>query len=98
MKPVCVTSDNANMGTINKTDMFMSSTECVRHIMKWYRKLFFHCIDMCLLNAYSAFKAVTSSHINLADFQLQLLNQILLNYKNGMNVTQNKCRKKQDNI
>ncbi len=52
LKPECITSYNANMGAIDKTDMLLSSVKCVRRTMKWYKKLFFHLVDMSLLNAY----------------------------------------------
>jgi len=64
LKPECVISYNANMGAIDKTDMLLSSIECVRRTMKWYKKLFFHIIDMSLLNAYSAYKTVTGKYIS----------------------------------
>jgi len=69
-KPECVINYNNNMGAIDKTDMLLSSIECIRRTMKWYKKLFFHIIHMSLLNAYSAYKTVTGKYIKLADFQL----------------------------
>ncbi|XP_060859580.1 uncharacterized protein LOC132936818 [Metopolophium dirhodum] len=73
LKPQCVVRYNKNMGAIDKTDMLLSSTECVRRTLKWYKKLFFHIIDMSMLNSYSAYKTVTGKHISLADFQLWLM-------------------------
>lgn len=80
-KPESVISYNANMGAIDKTDMLLSSVECVRRTMKWYKKLFFHLVDMSLLNAYLAYKTVTGKHISLADFQLKLINELILKYQ-----------------
>ncbi|KAL4125857.1 hypothetical protein QTP88_010097 [Uroleucon formosanum] len=69
--------------------MLLSSVECVRRTIKWYKKLFFHLIDLSLLNAYSAYKTCTGLKISLADFQFQLIREIFTKY-----ATQNKnlCR------
>lgn len=93
IKPECVVHYNNNMGAIDKTDMLLSSTECVRRTMKWYKKLFFHIIDMCLLNAYSAYKTVTGNHISLANFQLSLINEIIQKYQKSVKTFPNKGNK-----
>jgi len=49
--------------------------------MKWYKKLFFNLIDMSLLNAYSAYRTVTGKYISFADFQLNLINELILKYQ-----------------
>lgn len=68
IEPLSVLKYNENMGAIDKTDMLLSSVECVRRTIKWYKKLFFHLIDLSLLNAYSAYKTCTGNKISLADF------------------------------
>lgn len=55
-KPTCIVNYNACMGNIDKCDMLLSSIECVRKTMKWYKKIFFHLVDLCLLNCFSAYK------------------------------------------
>lgn len=67
IKPLNVLKYNENMGAIDKTDMLLSSVECVRTV-KWYKKLFFHLIDLSLLNAYSVYKTCTGNIISLVDF------------------------------
>jgi hypothetical protein len=81
------------MGTIDKTDMLLSSVECVRRTMKWYKKLFFHIVDMSLLNAYSAYKIVTGKHISLADFQFKLINELILKYQCKDGIATNRRKK-----
>ena len=58
-KPECIVSFNKNMGAVDKTDMQISFTECTRKTRKWYRKLFFHIMDLCLYNAYVLYKVNT---------------------------------------
>ncbi|XP_025196777.1 piggyBac transposable element-derived protein 4-like [Melanaphis sacchari] len=77
----CVIKYNESMGSVDKTDMLLSSVECVRKTVKWYKKVYFHLIDMSLLNAYSAYKQVTGKHPALADFQLELIRQIIDRYR-----------------
>ena len=55
MKPDCVIDYNTNMRLIDKADMQISAIECVRRTVKWYKKLFFHLMDMSMLNAYNMF-------------------------------------------
>ena len=50
IKPRCVHECNENMVGIDNFDRQLSVTETVRKTMKWYRKLFFHLIDLCLSN------------------------------------------------
>lgn len=50
-KSLSVLKYNENMGFIDKTDMLLSSIECVRKTVKWYKKLYFHLVDQSLLNS-----------------------------------------------
>lgn len=84
------------MGAIDKMNMLLSSTECVRRTLKLYKKLFFHIIDMNMLNAYSAYKTLTGKHISLADFQLTLVDDILQKYKTSVKTTPSKGEKNYD--
>lgn len=79
-KPNCVMKYNECMGSIDKTDMLLSSVECVRKTLKWYKKIFFHMIDLSLLNSYSVYKTATGENIPLAKFQLELIRQLLEKY------------------
>jgi len=81
MKPKCVKEYNKNMGFVDNTDMLLSSVECVRKTMKWYKKIFFHLIDLSLLNAYSSYKTVTGNHIPNSQFQIELIRQIIEKYQ-----------------
>lgn len=79
-KPTCVMKYNECMGSIDKTDMLLSSVECVRKTLKWYKKIFFHLIDLSLLNSHIMYKTVTGENIPLAKFQLELIRQLLEKY------------------
>lgn len=76
-KPECVVLYNQNMGAVDRTDMMLSSTECVRKTLKWYKKLFFHSLDLCVLNSHALFLTQHPEKLALADFQLNLARQLL---------------------
>jgi hypothetical protein len=79
-KPHCVIDYNKNMGAVDRTDMMITSIECIRKSLKWYRKFFLHLLDITVLNSYTLFNVKTGNNISLADFQLQLIRQIIQNY------------------
>ncbi|CAF1392251.1 unnamed protein product [Didymodactylos carnosus] len=80
MKPACVQNYNENMGAIDLVDMQSSFTECIRKTIKWYKKLFFHIVDMASINAFHLYKTKNSKNIQLRDFRLQLIKNILSKY------------------
>ncbi|KAL4153797.1 hypothetical protein QTP88_001630 [Uroleucon formosanum] len=61
-KPKCIVNYNACMGSIEKTDMLLSS------------------VEPCLLNAFSIYKTVTGKSMSLANFQLEVIRQLLEKY------------------
>jgi hypothetical protein len=71
---------NKNMGAVDGSDMMISSLECVRKSMKWYRKFFFHLLDITVLNSHAVYNVRTGKNITLADFQLTLIREILQHY------------------
>jgi len=52
MKPVCICDYNKNMGGVDNIDRQLSLSEIIRKTMKWYKKLFFHLVDLSLSNAH----------------------------------------------
>ena len=53
MKPDVVLDYNYNMRLVDKADMQIGNIECIRKTKKWYKKVLFHFVDMCVLNAYN---------------------------------------------
>lgn len=80
-KPKCIVDYNTNMGAVDRTDMLQSSIQSVRKSVKWYKKLFFHLLDMTLLNSHAVYKMKTGENIPVADFQLKLVKELLAKYK-----------------
>ena len=76
-KPSCVVEYNEKMGAVDRSDMMLSSVECVRKSTKWYKKLYFHAIDLCLLNAHALYLTKTGNRVPLSKFQLNIIRQLL---------------------
>ena len=65
------------MQLIDKSDMQIGTVDSLRKCLKWYKKLFFHLMDMCLLNAHHMYVLQTSKKITLRKFSLSLCKEIL---------------------
>ncbi|XP_043473692.1 piggyBac transposable element-derived protein 4-like [Leptopilina heterotoma] len=76
VKPTCVVEYNRNMGGIDNIDRQLSLTESVRKSMKWYRKLFFHLMDLALTAAYSLYK-MNNEYLSFPKFRLEVIRSIL---------------------
>ncbi|KAG5871304.1 hypothetical protein JTB14_030426 [Gonioctena quinquepunctata] len=79
-KPTCIVDYNTYMGAVDKTDMLLSSVEYVRKSKKWYKKVYFHLLDMAVLNSYQMYKTTTPKYISIEKFHLDLVKQIIEKY------------------
>lgn len=71
---------NENMGAVDKVDMQVSFVECARKSLKWYKKLYFHLIDISLYNAYILYQAKTGKKPDFSDFRLNVAEQLIERY------------------
>jgi hypothetical protein len=60
--------------------MQISFSECVRQSVKWYKKLFFHLLNMAVYNAFVIYKMQNNISLHLSDFRLQIIREILTKY------------------
>ena len=79
-KPKCVADYNALMGAVDKIDMISSSLRCVRKSTKWYKKYFFHLLDIAIYNAYILHKSANNKTGTFENFHLPLIKDILQKY------------------
>lgn len=84
VKPQCVVEYNKNMGAVDKTDLLLSSIETVRKTVKWYKKVFFHLVDLTVLNACVLHKVLTGKNTTVAEYQLNLVKQLLNKYHKAL--------------
>lgn len=79
-KPKCVADYNALMGAVDKIDMTLSSLHCVRKSTRWYKKYFFHLLDLAIYNAYILHKNTNEKIVTFEKFHLRLIKDILREY------------------
>ena len=69
--PAMIKHYNANMGGVDKCDMLLSLYRNERKSKKWYKRVIFHMLDLCLVNAWLLYRAMKpEATIPLAHFKL----------------------------
>nr|XP_053613419.1 piggyBac transposable element-derived protein 4-like [Plodia interpunctella] len=86
MKPECVIDYSKNMGSVDRTDMMISSLTIMRKTVKWHKKLGFHIFDMHLLNSFFIYNAMSMTKLDLAQFQLNVIRQLISKHKPAADV------------
>lgn len=83
IKPSCVLTYNRGMGGVDNSDQRASTYCSVRKHLKWYKKLFFYLLDMCVVNSYLTFKELHRGEVccDLLRFRMQLANELIASRK-----------------
>lgn len=76
-KPSCIVDYTANMGAIDNRDKVISNVESVRKSTKWYKKYFFHLLDVAIWNAFCLYKMKMNKKLTMRAFHLQLIKEII---------------------
>ena len=50
---------NLNGSAVDKLDVQISFVDCLRKTVKWYRKLFFHTLDLAIFNSFLLYEVNT---------------------------------------
>lgn len=77
IKPKCIQEYNSNMGAVDRTDMMIVNVESIRRTQRWYKKLFFHLVDLSILNSHALYLCRTGKKPTLPQFHLELVRQLL---------------------
>ncbi len=77
LKPECVTDYNTNMRLVNKSDAMISTIDCARKTLKWYKKFFFHLLDITMLSAHTLHMQKSGKKSKLEIFILEVICQLL---------------------
>lgn len=84
MKPDVIVDYTQNMRLVDKSDCMLSGIECVRKSTKWYQKIFFHLVDISMLNAYNAWLVSRSDPTKhkpfFREFVYEVVYQLLAKY------------------
>ncbi|XP_069960072.1 piggyBac transposable element-derived protein 4 [Cherax quadricarinatus] len=92
LKPAALMDYTLNMYSVNKCDVQIGFADCVRKSYKWYMKLFFHLVDISMLNAYNMYKMRTRNKPPYSEFCLSVIRQIIFKYQVTTPAIQNRLR------
>jgi hypothetical protein len=79
IKPLSVLEYNKHARGIDQGDQMMNLYSVKRKTKKWYKKLFFHLVDMCAYNSYIIYKSFHPATSYLK-YRLDLINCMLERY------------------
>nr|XP_045596259.1 piggyBac transposable element-derived protein 4-like isoform X1 [Procambarus clarkii] len=76
-EPDCVMDYNINTRLVDKCDMMMSTVECIHKTVKWPKKMFFHLVDITMLNSYNMYLVKTGHKPTFRVFSFSVVTQLL---------------------
>jgi hypothetical protein len=79
-KPVCVIDYTKNMGAVDGVDMQISSSEYIRKSIKWYKKLFFHLLDLASYDSYAIYRMQQRDTVAFSEFRLEIIRAVFEKY------------------
>lgn len=82
IKPNIVADYNQFMSGVDRADQMISYYSTPRKTIKWYLKLFFHLLDICIWNACWLYKKVTKKNISYLQFRNELITALVANQQN----------------
>jgi len=68
IKPTIVADYNRHMGYVDNTDRMANSYTASRRTWKWIKKLFFHLLDLAIVNSYILLSSCGGKKISHRDF------------------------------
>lgn len=75
--PALIKHHNTNMGGVDKCDMLLSLYRNDQKSKKWYRRIMFHLLDLCVVNAWLLYKALKQVSIPLANFKIDVSESLI---------------------
>lgn len=76
-KTIEVSEYNKFMSGIDKSDQMIAYYSTPKKTIRWYKKVFFHLLDMMVWNAYYMFKKYCNSNKTLLSFRESIINSYL---------------------
>ena len=74
--PHLITVYNKNMGGVDRCDMLLALYRNAMKTKKWYKRIIFHLIDLCVVNAWTLFGGVRK--MSLHKFKLAVATGLIL--------------------
>lgn len=77
-KPKSIIAYNTFMSGIDRQDQMLAYYPCNRKTIRWYKKIFFHILQMSLLNAHHLYNKYSGrERLSLYDFRLEIIKSLL---------------------
>jgi hypothetical protein len=76
LKPVIIQDYNEHMGYMDKSDRMTNTYSISRRTWKWTKKLFFHLLDLTVLNSYILLGSC-GAKLTLRDFRVGLIRDLI---------------------
>jgi hypothetical protein len=70
--PNIITAYNKSMGGVDRCDMMLALYRMKMKGNKWYRRLFFHFVDLALINAWTLLRQSGHPEMKLVEFKLEV--------------------------
>ena len=68
-RPAVIHDYNQYMGGVDKSDQLLTSYNLLMKSMRWWKTLFFHMVDVAVLNSYLLFQAWRNLHPEVPELQ-----------------------------
>lgn len=76
--PLVLVDYNQNMNCVDKLDQLKSTYELDRKSHKWRHRIFFHCIDVCVVNSFIIYNMTAQKRMSLKDFKRECSHELLI--------------------
>lgn len=98
MKPTVVIDYNKNMSGVDRSDQMLSYYTTPRKTVRWYLKVFFHFVDICLWNATHLYNQLNRKKLSFIQFRELIVIEFLQQAQENVKITPGKQHypKKQD--
>jgi len=80
IKSLRVKEYNENRCVVDRYDIQISFSECIHRSVKWYKKFFYHFVDLTIYKAYVLYKLKKNVDLRLATYQLEIIREIIEKY------------------
>ena len=80
-KPQLINDYNVNMRLVDKKDQVIASAECARKTMRWYKKFFFHLLDVVMYNSNIVMTELTGKKEAREEFCVELARELIIEHK-----------------
>ena len=80
-KPIAIEDYNQSMGGVDKADQLVLYYGYAHRAMKWWKRVFFHMLDLALVNAHILFNATNEAKKTQLEFRIAVAEGLLRDYE-----------------